>query len=135
MEVGKYCKSWWAWWCNLQPRWRVKAKGKGKKGLLSLDVDGLVMPPNAWKDLLHPGANGIIVVVATLYWWGYTVATLKGKKKEEEVRNWMEALSDCRAVMECLISELKGRGNEMVKVKDEDILDEEVAEDVKGDQC
>ncbi|KAJ7017138.1 hypothetical protein C8F04DRAFT_907552, partial [Mycena alexandri] len=55
-------KTWWAWWTALQPAWRKPAQGQ-------------LSPPAApgmmdWGKLIVPGQNGLLSVVAALYWWG-----------------------------------------------------------------
>ncbi|KAJ7429178.1 hypothetical protein B0H11DRAFT_1769443, partial [Mycena galericulata] len=61
-NVGVFEEKWWKWWKGMQPEWRgIGGDGRG---------DG---PPEEdagrWEGLVAPGQNGLLNVVATLYWW------------------------------------------------------------------
>lgn len=99
-DISKYATSWWHWWKSLQPKWR------------KYDNEGMpigVVPQGEvedWSGLLVPGVNGLVSVVASLYWWGYTVTMVKGKTKGDG-KGWDEAVADCGWVLEQLISTMK----------------------------
>ncbi|KAF9463579.1 hypothetical protein BDZ94DRAFT_604588 [Collybia nuda] len=102
-DVGAYAKKWWRWWQTLQPKWRVFDK---------MGVPISVAEPTtfeAWNCLLVPGANGFLGVVASLYWWGCSLLTLKEKQRKEEEGSWMRAVEDCTWVVESLVKLMKIR--------------------------
>ncbi|KAJ7081899.1 hypothetical protein C8R43DRAFT_1142883 [Mycena crocata] len=75
-DVAEFAPSWWTWWKRLQPSWRVGEKGE----LLTPEERG------EWGDLVAPGPNGMLSVVATLYWWGY--ADTGGKQSDPDPTNF-----------------------------------------------
>ncbi|KAF8210704.1 hypothetical protein K438DRAFT_1450183, partial [Mycena galopus ATCC 62051] len=50
---------WWEWWGNLLPPWRQR----NSKGLPEPGKQG------PWGVLIHPGANGMLIVLLALAWW------------------------------------------------------------------
>ncbi|KAJ6457182.1 hypothetical protein C8R47DRAFT_995805 [Mycena vitilis] len=81
---------WWKWWGSLQPKWRA------------LLVDAAPPPPPEgadWAVLDVPGQNGMLTVVATLYWWGCAE-----KRRGESARSegWERAATDVAFVLKCL---------------------------------
>ncbi|KAJ7049319.1 hypothetical protein C8F01DRAFT_1093506 [Mycena amicta] len=60
----RYGEEFWIWWKFLQPQWR-----KAKTNWPSMDAvqDG---DEGDWAALTVPGKNGLVSVVASLYWWG-----------------------------------------------------------------
>ncbi|KAF8170607.1 hypothetical protein K438DRAFT_1613633, partial [Mycena galopus ATCC 62051] len=63
---AKFGKHWWTWWESFQPEWRVRA------------ADGALVIRDSygeWDDnLLHWGLNGLLRMVAGLYFWGCAVS-------------------------------------------------------------
>ncbi len=55
---------WWAWWKALQLEWRGIS---GVEGCLELDHQ---VGNGEWGYLWHPGANGLVIVLICLKWWG-----------------------------------------------------------------
>ncbi|KAJ7050766.1 hypothetical protein C8F01DRAFT_1000131 [Mycena amicta] len=80
-------KQWWVWWIKAQPDWRI--------------VDGDPIRADAegrpWGSMVCPGKNGILSVVASLYWWGSALKRL-GKVSQ----SWLNAVEDVAWVMEQL---------------------------------
>lgn len=68
-----------AWWTSLQPEWRVL---DGESDLVQSDDGDL-------QSLEKPGANGLLSVVASLFFWGNAVKTA-GKKS----KRWDNAVED-----------------------------------------
>ncbi|KAF9469422.1 hypothetical protein BDZ94DRAFT_1317322 [Collybia nuda] len=99
-DLSQYTALWWRWWRSLQPKWR-KYDSAGIP--ISMVPSGKV---EDWDVLFVPGVNGLLSVVASLYWWGCAVARGKGKAKEDG-RGWDEAARDCEWVMERLIMAMK----------------------------
>ncbi|KAJ6568309.1 hypothetical protein DFH09DRAFT_877301, partial [Mycena vulgaris] len=61
-KVEKFEVQWWAWWRSIQPAWRkVGVDGRPLRG------EGEVYGED-WGGLVLPGQNGVLSVVATLYW-------------------------------------------------------------------
>lgn len=130
-DVGAYAQEWWKWWQILQPEWRV----------FDSDTTGVcagtraVQPesPDAWDRLLVPGANGLLGVVASLYWWGCGVVGLEGKKRKEEEDGWIKAVEDCAWVMECLVDMMKARRASNIEAAHDAGADGEEDEDENED--
>ncbi|KAJ7144879.1 hypothetical protein C8R43DRAFT_866387, partial [Mycena crocata] len=57
---GSYAHQWWQWWAELQPKDQETVDGVTR---MVTEVD--------WSELsmLH-GENGLLLVMATLLWWG-----------------------------------------------------------------
>ncbi|PPQ74201.1 hypothetical protein CVT24_012720 [Panaeolus cyanescens] len=78
------------WWVTLQPEWRVVA---GEVDIEKKDGD--------WSQLLYPGANGLLSVVACLYFWGLNCTSAT------EQKTWTAAVLDCTAAFKGLEREHK----------------------------
>lgn len=74
-EVSGFVSTWWKWWEEIQPQWRVKREKKWERGSPA-DSD--------WEVMALPGPNGMLSVIATLYWWGCTAAGDPELEKEWE---------------------------------------------------
>jgi hypothetical protein len=70
------------WWVTIQPVWRVS-----DRKLLKDVVNG------DWDSLRCPGLNGIVSVLAALFYWGLAMKEKPGKRKV-----WMAAIEDCQIV-------------------------------------
>ncbi|KAJ7093635.1 hypothetical protein C8R43DRAFT_908060 [Mycena crocata] len=89
-NLGTFTKSWWAWWSALQPAWRGGCRGQGEAGK--------VVPAGAdWGKLVVPGRNGLLTVVATVYWWG-----CKERENGSCSEEWHEAVGDVLWVLRSL---------------------------------
>jgi len=77
------------WWSALQLEWRKSSTGN----VLFSRVDG------DWEVLRRPGVNGILSVMAGLFFWG---VALRGKGSRE---GWNNAVSDCTVVLVALSAE------------------------------
>ncbi|KAJ7731015.1 hypothetical protein B0H16DRAFT_1270760, partial [Mycena metata] len=62
-NVETFERTWWAWWTALQPAWRTPAQGQ-------LSPPAAETGTTEWGKLIVPGQNGLLSVVAALYWWG-----------------------------------------------------------------
>jgi hypothetical protein len=80
-DVAQFEKEFWSWWNGLQPEWRESTE--------SNDGD--------WGDLRKPGANGIVSVVAALFYWGTTL----GDHREDSL-GWSRAVEDVDWVLQQL---------------------------------
>ncbi|KAJ7217456.1 hypothetical protein C8J57DRAFT_1034206, partial [Mycena rebaudengoi] len=66
-NIKAYPNSWQAWWDSLQPEWRQRdAAGR-------YEIGGDY--GEEWGGLDCPGANGLLSVVASLYFWGHSRKT------------------------------------------------------------
>ncbi|KAJ7605235.1 hypothetical protein DFH06DRAFT_1020351, partial [Mycena polygramma] len=82
-DVPKFSREWWTWWSSLQPEWRGSWRGRATQP---------PPPENAvWEKLRVPGQNGVLSVVATLYWWG---CAEKGLGMATRSADWEEAATD-----------------------------------------
>ncbi|KAJ7893223.1 hypothetical protein B0H13DRAFT_1474817, partial [Mycena leptocephala] len=87
-DLGKFENGWWKWWTALQPSWRGSWRGRTESARGK--------PADAsWEKLAVPGQNGLLSVVATLYWWGYAE-----KKAGMDARStgWEDAMKEVVAV-------------------------------------
>jgi hypothetical protein len=81
-DVAAFVKQTKAWWCGLNPDWRVKGGVLLKEEKGSLDA------------MRKPGANGFLSVLAALkWWWGATGATT----------DWRATLDDVTWVLGVLV--------------------------------
>ncbi|KAJ7234337.1 hypothetical protein C8J57DRAFT_1008761, partial [Mycena rebaudengoi] len=64
-DLAAYASQWHSWWDSLQPHWRMKG------------ADGKWMVGGAygtdWGVLFQWGINGVLSILAALYFWGCTV--------------------------------------------------------------
>ncbi|KAJ7602641.1 hypothetical protein DFH06DRAFT_1023575 [Mycena polygramma] len=88
-NMGKFVESWWKWWTVLQPSWRGSARGQ-REG------PPAAAPDADWSQLVVPGQNGLLTVMATLYWWG---CAEKGTGMAERSQGWEEAARDVLSVL------------------------------------
>ncbi|KAF8958615.1 hypothetical protein BDZ97DRAFT_1634579, partial [Flammula alnicola] len=58
-DVLQYAMDFMHWWIALQPKWRVSVDGK----ILVEEVGG------DWDVLRKSGPNGLVVVMAALFYW------------------------------------------------------------------
>ncbi|PPR04544.1 hypothetical protein CVT26_002511 [Gymnopilus dilepis] len=72
-----------AWWISLQPDWRV-SRGAIKKSQLDGD----------WGALKRSGKNGLLSIVAALFFWG-----VNAKDNAKSRKPWLTALDDCSSVL------------------------------------
>ncbi|KAJ7456321.1 hypothetical protein B0H11DRAFT_1673126, partial [Mycena galericulata] len=87
-DVVAYARIWWDWWDSLQPEWRKK--GADGRWVTGESYGG------EWDDKqLHWGQNGMLSVVASLYFWGCAVVDTPGSRDE-----WELAVNDASWIME-----------------------------------
>ncbi|KAJ7711571.1 hypothetical protein B0H16DRAFT_1343631 [Mycena metata] len=86
VPVDEFATQWWAWWAALAPLWRAtNAQGRLQPGDDAQGADG------PWEGLVHPGANGILIVLLTLAWWR--------EEEGEESETWSSAVQDVKWVL------------------------------------
>lgn len=88
-----------AWWKSFQPDWRVPSNDNlellGDNGELVLDDSKFICNDDGdLEGLRQPGANGLLSVLASLYFWGSAVKD-SGKKS----RKWAQSVEDCSYVL------------------------------------
>ncbi|PPQ79593.1 hypothetical protein CVT24_010043 [Panaeolus cyanescens] len=86
IDAAQYAASFDQWWATLQPDWRLE-DGEIQRHLVEGD----------WSDLRRSGKNGLIVVVAALFFWG-----LHAWNDETMRALWLDAVRDCDTVISCL---------------------------------
>ncbi|KAJ7829917.1 hypothetical protein B0H13DRAFT_1655418 [Mycena leptocephala] len=96
-DLKRFGESWWKWWEELQPSWRVQDGDAGKFKRRAYPV-ALV---SNWKTLRAPGQNGVLSVVASLYWWGKKVQ-IAGEDDDRE--SWAEAVADVEWMLHGLLA-------------------------------
>ena len=80
-NLATYESGFWKWWLGIQPDWRVE--------------DGMLVRERLvgdWEPLQRPGTNGIVSVMAALFYWGLAVLE-KGRDRD----GWLSAVEDCCA--------------------------------------
>ncbi|KAJ7068956.1 hypothetical protein B0H15DRAFT_764748, partial [Mycena belliarum] len=92
-SIAKYEESWWRWWGGLQPDWRVSHAGR--PGQFARVMGPGSDDTNSWATLRHPGVNGVLSLLASLYWWGKAVQE-KQPSNKEEMESWVEAIGDVK---------------------------------------
>ncbi|KAJ7063028.1 hypothetical protein C8F01DRAFT_985602, partial [Mycena amicta] len=70
-----------------QPDWRIVEESEHP---IRTEAEG-----RPWGSMMAPGKNGILSVVASLYWWGSTLKRL-GKTSQ----SWLDAVNDVAWAME-----------------------------------
>ncbi|KAJ7858224.1 hypothetical protein B0H14DRAFT_2351747 [Mycena olivaceomarginata] len=87
-----FTKSWWWWWAAMQPDWRLK--DDNGRWVITEEYGG------EWDDkLLHWGPNGLLSVVAGLYFWGCGIVDQPGLHDD-----WESAVLDVCWILEGLAS-------------------------------
>ncbi|KAJ7138995.1 hypothetical protein C8R44DRAFT_545979, partial [Mycena epipterygia] len=76
LKVEQFSAGWWSWWSAMAPAWREK------------DATGRPVPGNegTWGKLVHPGANGMLIVLLALRWWR--------DKEETASAEWLAVVKD-----------------------------------------
>jgi len=87
-SASKFEKDFHAWWLSLQPKWRLSAKGT----ILTQGLDGDL------EGLRKPGQNGLLSVLAGLFFWG-RIAESNAKQRKK----WMAHVEDCILVLQQLV--------------------------------
>ncbi|KAJ7776480.1 hypothetical protein DFH07DRAFT_731905 [Mycena maculata] len=91
VELESIKADWKKWWVALAPEWHQKN-----------DVGELVQGGQGlWGDLVHPGANGILMVLLVLVWWR--------EKEESASESWLAAVRDVGWVLDELLAEAEIR--------------------------
>jgi hypothetical protein len=97
VKFSIFKNTFWSWWISLQPSWQ-----KGLSGVLSWEVKG------DWGQLVSPGCNGILTVIACLNWWHHKSQqhSSEGEDLSEDVDkapSWEDAIQDvCWVISELL---------------------------------
>jgi hypothetical protein len=88
----EYGKTWWGWWGFLAPAWRAK------------DEEGrpVIRNEGDWGALIHPGGNGILVVILALLWW-------REAENGHVSDSWHKAVVDVEWVLAGLAAAAKGK--------------------------
>ncbi|KAJ7808076.1 hypothetical protein B0H14DRAFT_2251185, partial [Mycena olivaceomarginata] len=77
----KLVKDWWNWWSALAPAWREKDRA-GRPKIVEGSEKG------EWGELIHPGANGMLMVLLPLVWWR------EGEPGNAASEIWLAAVRD-----------------------------------------
>jgi hypothetical protein len=85
-NLKHYADAFNGWWKYLQPSWRISNDRANK---MSTEGD--------WNCLRAPGVNGIMSVVAGLFYWG-----LASEGKGAHRKAWLDAIQDCCLVFSLL---------------------------------
>ncbi|KAJ7238466.1 hypothetical protein C8J57DRAFT_1012743, partial [Mycena rebaudengoi] len=80
-NASAFGKAWWAWWSELNPKWRAR----GENGSLERAGSG------DWTGLARMGPNGMLCILICLRWWR---DMLVEPVAEGEMEAWMDAVKD-----------------------------------------
>ncbi|KAJ7733215.1 hypothetical protein DFH07DRAFT_702051, partial [Mycena maculata] len=90
---------WWQWWGSLQPPWRLSDSRRPRERYLR-DMYPASPGAQGGQSLRHPGPNGALSLIATLYWWGVKLGKEGG---QEERESWVEAVTDVKWMLRGLL--------------------------------
>ncbi|KAJ7179737.1 hypothetical protein C8R46DRAFT_886978, partial [Mycena filopes] len=101
-KFANYPAVWQGWWDSLQPSWRKRdARGRWEIGG-EYGTD--------WTTLDHPGANGVLNLAASLYFWGRQAQEMRAKEGEEwfssQWQKWEAAVHDVTWMLDGLDTDL-----------------------------
>ncbi|KAJ7825874.1 hypothetical protein B0H14DRAFT_2368606, partial [Mycena olivaceomarginata] len=85
-----FATTWWQWWTGMQPSWRDSRCGRAGSRCVA------VLDKADWGSLQTSGQNGLLSVVATLYWWG---CAEKGLGEGNTTSDWNDAVADTTWVL------------------------------------
>lgn len=86
-NVSTFEKSFHVWWLSLQPKWRLGEDGN----ILTQNLDGDL------DCLRKPGLNGLLSVMASLFYWG------RMAKNGKQRKGWVAHVQDCILVLRELV--------------------------------
>ena len=86
-DTAAYGAGFTLWWAALQPQWRRSSSGE----VVFSRVDG------DWEDIRRPGLNGMLSVMAGLFFRGVALDEAKAGCK-----GWKQAVSDCQVALSAL---------------------------------
>jgi hypothetical protein len=84
----------WKWWVHLQPAWHQDTASDDG----SMSHTG----PREWDKLAKPGVNGIVSVVACLYWW-FKRAAEEDEDDDSHLPLWANIIDDVSWVLTQLV--------------------------------
>ncbi|KAJ7450268.1 hypothetical protein B0H11DRAFT_1743257 [Mycena galericulata] len=95
-DVDEYRTRWWIWWDLLQPPWRTRDESGQWALSEGYDDDW------EWPTLAHPGQNGCLSIVASLYFWGSAKAGAGAGAgwNAQNRESWFWAVEDVAWMME-----------------------------------
>jgi hypothetical protein len=91
-DLAEYAVTWHTWWDTLQPAWRKR----GKDG--EWESSGYGEGGREWGPLFQWGVNGMLNVVASLYFWGVAISE-KGNL-DSDVKVWEAGVGDVTWMLE-----------------------------------
>jgi len=109
----EHAAAFWKWWRILQPDWRLENfdsddEGDGNR---VQDIAWLVLVPpedEDWEDLCSFGPNGMLSVVAVLYFWGRDIDDMpedgyrNKKARKEAIAIWNQGADNVLLVLTAL---------------------------------
>lgn len=87
VSISSYAAEFTLWWQGLQPEWRILKGGR------LLRVAG-----GDWQVLKRPGVNGLVSVMAGLFFWGFEVCDSSNKSE------WLEMVVDVEYAISQLLA-------------------------------
>lgn len=88
-NISKFATEFAAWWKNIQPTWRME------------NVNSQTPQEEGnWDEIRRPGLNGLLSVIAGLFFWGNAIQT--PPRAAAARATWLKALNDVAYVVERL---------------------------------
>lgn len=88
-NISKFGTEFAAWWKNIQPTWRME----NANGQTPLEEGN-------WEEIRRPGLNGLLSVIAGLFFWGNAIRTTPQAAAARAT--WLKVLNDVAYVVERL---------------------------------
>ncbi|KAJ7704261.1 hypothetical protein B0H16DRAFT_1346804 [Mycena metata] len=105
---AEFATEWWTWWGLLQPAWRTR----DAKNPLRFLRTGYPATHGDWGVLRQPGQNGVLSLVAGVYWWGKKLLV---ENRSEDRESWEEAVADLKWVVDGLRAAEIGEGGSEIE--------------------
>ena len=102
-SLSSYQEEFWGWWRSVLPGWQTINEGS----LLTTGPAG-----STWDAVSCSGPNGLLCVMAALYFWGMEVSELPGvgyrqeAAKTEAFASWLLAVDDVSLTFTCILAAL-----------------------------
>lgn len=109
-DFEAYAKEFWGWWGSLQPDFRQA--NKTLEGVLAVEAPANDSS-NAWGHIDISGINGLVSVLAALYFWGAPIDQQPSRNyREKQIKNrnvvkWVEAAKDVGFVFDRILNNQK----------------------------
>ncbi|EIM85417.1 uncharacterized protein STEHIDRAFT_158053 [Stereum hirsutum FP-91666 SS1] len=110
--LDKFEKSFWSWWCAIQPSGRAFGDDGKPDRYAESDVD--------WDSIRCNGKSGLVVAVVMICWWGLKME--ETMVQPQYLMGWLKAIQDVQWVLwELIRTAREGAGGRSADNEDRDI--------------